>query len=381
MSIQPEELVSPQERFWEQDPTILREPDPFAPARTADEPELARIGVGIAAAVVVLGILTRQHLAQESPRTPEEVRQAAKRVWNRITPGWMKVALPAISQAYRLGSTGNITYSELEQMASVYAMDLGDYITESSTEALAEGFAAQVNAGWNEQLAWVRAREAYGLDSQQMRSYVKGILRSDKTDYVTDPIPAASRMAVDRAFMLRADRLGSNEAYKAAQVGKNMVWMTMEATNRLPTGTMKRWVTAEDERVCPVCAPLDGVTVPLHGKFHSAEGSFYAPGVHPNCRCDIELVYPLEDIVKAMPGDPYDRDEKGRFAEREERKERPSMFGQQQGRMLGQSMLAGQERPRAASAFFEKPRVSAMEAMRASAQSMMAEADNGKGKR
>ncbi|GAH83549.1 unnamed protein product, partial [marine sediment metagenome] len=51
--------------------------------------------------------------------------------------------------------------------------------------------------------------------------------------------------------------------------------------------TVQRWLTAEDERVCPVCGPLD----------HTTEDTWRAafpsgPPAHVNCRCvtDVELV-------------------------------------------------------------------------------------------
>lgn len=39
-----------------------------------------------------------------------------------------------------------------------------------------------------------------------------------------------------------------------------------------------RWATAEDERVCPECAPLDGLVWP--------DGDGPAPPLHPSCRCE-----------------------------------------------------------------------------------------------
>jgi SPP1 gp7 family putative phage head morphogenesis protein len=43
----------------------------------------------------------------------------------------------------------------------------------------------------------------------------------------------------------------------------------------------KRFLTAMDERVCPICVPLDGVTVPLDQPFPGGA----EPGwVHVQCR-------------------------------------------------------------------------------------------------
>ena len=46
------------------------------------------------------------------------------------------------------------------------------------------------------------------------------------------------------------------------------------------------WMTMEDERVCPVCGPLDG------RRF--ATGRFPPQPAHPNCRCSSVVAWPLE---------------------------------------------------------------------------------------
>jgi hypothetical protein len=45
----------------------------------------------------------------------------------------------------------------------------------------------------------------------------------------------------------------------------------------LPRITWTRWVTANDERTCPECAPLDGTL------WRDGEGP--EPPLHGNCRC------------------------------------------------------------------------------------------------
>jgi len=47
---------------------------------------------------------------------------------------------------------------------------------------------------------------------------------------------------------------------------------------------VKIWLTAADERVCPICGGLDGETVNLHARF--SNGLMYPPA-HPQCRCAV----------------------------------------------------------------------------------------------
>lgn len=51
--------------------------------------------------------------------------------------------------------------------------------------------------------------------------------------------------------------------------------------------TKKRWVTGGDERVCDICARLDGVEVPMDEMF---PGGYEAPTAHPHCRCVLAFI-------------------------------------------------------------------------------------------
>ena len=55
--------------------------------------------------------------------------------------------------------------------------------------------------------------------------------------------------------------------------------VAVETTTRpaLVLATIQRWVTADDERTCPVCAPLHGQL------FRNDEGPM--PPLHRSCRC------------------------------------------------------------------------------------------------
>lgn len=55
-----------------------------------------------------------------------------------------------------------------------------------------------------------------------------------------------------------------------------------------------KWVTSQDERVCPICSPLDNKVVNINGTFVGGKGVIGKyPPVHINCRC---FVIPEERI-------------------------------------------------------------------------------------
>jgi hypothetical protein len=323
MTIQP--LVDPAlQRRWEEERLIPSESAPPAPAPQEEGGiPFGKIAIGISAAYLAWRMWAKHRLQQEQPQTPKDAHILLMDLWTTGRKIWLTLSGEPIEAAYSV-----IPYTAGRALAIDYATELGKYINDTSADALMDGFAMQVNAGHNSGLAWTRSVEGYGLDTRQTKTFIAQLMKNDQQREIPEAIPLNAQAALDKAVLIRADRLGMNEAHKAVQTGKSMVWMTMAAMGDLPDGTRKKWVTAEDERVCAVCGPLDQVTIPLHWRFQTLGGEkFYAPGVHPNCRCDLELVYPERmDVVKAMSGDTWrghgpipDRDAEGQFAEMEGR--------------------------------------------------------------
>jgi len=111
----------------------------------------------------------------------------------------------------------------------------------------------------------------------------------------------------------RADRIARHEAWASMTMGKNVVWLYQQEMGILPKDAMKMWITAEDERVCPICAPMDKKTVPINEKFETTAGQFWTPGVHVNCRCDIRIILPddRESLRKDWDENKYLRGQPG----------------------------------------------------------------------
>ena len=324
--VDPTALKDPVEEFFRQggiDVTVNEQEGISAKQVTA-------IAVALGASFLVYRALMHNELDNAlPPQTKGEGMKLLERAFYRVAPLWARAALPAAVAAYQLGSydVRTISQVELETLANAYVKSLGEYMHKTSAEAMLDGFQAQMNARWSAELAWQRSVAGYGLDGPGTKAYVTALSEGIKVGYIPDPIPQASVKMVETALGMRAKRFGDTEAWSSIQTARNVVWMAQEVSGDLPLGMRKRWYTAHDERVCVVCGPLHQRVIPLKSKFHANNGEkFYAPGVHPNCRCRIELVYPegysnsLEELItKARPGDPYNRDRDGQFSSRESR--------------------------------------------------------------
>lgn len=116
----------------------------------------------------------------------------------------------------------------------------------------------------------------------------------------------------------RAEQTAVTETFRIANDATKEAWKQ--------TGTVKslKWYTAEDERVCPWCAPLQGKVVSIDENFFdkgdavtSSDGKTLsldysdvgAPPLHPSCRCyirpeEISLAQPPADEKTEEPARP-----------------------------------------------------------------------------
>jgi len=109
-----------------------------------------------------------------------------------------------------------------------------------------------------------------------------------------------------RLIKYRADNIARTEMLRAANAGQHEYWNQLADQGIINRETTRReWVTAEDDRVCEECAPMDGSEVAFDEPFESSvlgapgedtrprPGPFVIttfPPLHPSCRCTVVLV-------------------------------------------------------------------------------------------
>jgi hypothetical protein len=177
------------------------------------------------AAIAIAGLflawryyVSHQLKGEVPPSDPEAV---TLKLWMRLRPRWMKIATPVAKSIYR--EFGTLAPEDLEAVAADYAAELGNYVHETSSEALVYGYAEQLSKGTSPSLAWMRTIEGYGLDKRRLKGWLKGVA-NDKT-VPEDLISPGGRRALERALLLRAELLGENEAWHARHIAKSVVWL------------------------------------------------------------------------------------------------------------------------------------------------------------
>jgi hypothetical protein len=108
---------------------------------------------------------------------------------------------------------------------------------------------------------------------------------------------AAAAKEIDRLTKQRALVIARTETMRASNEGQRRLWEQRIAAGNLPKTMQRVWITTPDDRLCPVCAPLDGARAPMDGSF---PGGLSGPPAHPQCRCAQGLVSAAKPVGPSL---------------------------------------------------------------------------------
>ena len=134
-------------------------------------------------------------------------------------------------------------------------------------------------------------RNALALTAPMERSLALQRIAMEQAGTKDSVVERALKTRADRMAAYRASVIADNETFTAVSLGRDLYWAQLAASGDLPPGQQREWVTASDEKVCPVCKPMDGQRRGLNEFFTTGEGDLItAPPTHVTCRCSVVLV-------------------------------------------------------------------------------------------
>ena len=139
----------------------------------------------------------------------------------------------------------------------------------------------------------IRLTEQIGLHSRQAAALER--FRADLVEkgLRTDRVSVLTRRARDRMIRRRARSIARTEVLRASNMGQQLLWEAAVDAGEWRAQDVRRvFIVTPDDRLCPICAPLDGMRVGLADEFVSpANGaSALVPPLHPQCRCALGIV-------------------------------------------------------------------------------------------
>ena len=146
-----------------------------------------------------------------------------------------------------------------------------------------------------EQIKTILVEQA-GLDGPRARRLEA--FRASQAATGAQPQAVAARVAQQRDRLLwdRARTISRHETQDVAVAGQVEAWEQAVEGRFLNRLVQMEWLTAPDERTCPLCEPMNGQRVVRGQPFVTADGMTVArPPLHIACRCGLVLVDPFED--------------------------------------------------------------------------------------
>lgn len=138
---------------------------------------------------------------------------------------------------------------------------------------------------------WAQEHAAETIDgiSESTRDEIRDAVESAFEDQfdVDELADKIEEIIGDRS---RAETIARTETMRASNQGQYQLWLQAEDAGLLTGDEEQEWIVTPDDRLCPICEPMDGETIPMGGRFRLNTGeSVDGPPAHPNCRCTIAL--------------------------------------------------------------------------------------------
>lgn len=185
------------------------------------------------------------------------------------------------------------------QLVVEIADDMRATIRENIVMAVNGGMTPQETARQLARIVPLHTRYANAVIRREQQLYLGGI-RNGMTQNAARA--RAARMSETYARKLtraRARTIARTEIMTASNVGQHYGYQSamdgglMSNPGQGYRAITKEWITAQDERVCPVCGPLDQKQVDWSEAF---PGGLVIPPAHPNCRCSYNVIDNLDQF-------------------------------------------------------------------------------------
>lgn len=125
------------------------------------------------------------------------------------------------------------------------------------------------------------------LDSPGRRVFAGKVpIRVPRDGMSRDVLSNVVTKYAERLRNQRALTIAQTETMRASNEGQRQMWNQAVENGRLKPNVKRVWIVTPDDKLCPICAPLEGQLAGLHETF---SGGFMTPPAHPRCRCTTGL--------------------------------------------------------------------------------------------
>lgn len=174
-------------------------------------------------------------------------------------------------------------------------------LTANQRQVLRNLIARALRQGWSDDVLQARIKEKVGLGEREANAVEAMRAKMLNEGMAAGDVNREARIYADRLRSQRAIRIGRYETQKALLDAQRALWAQMQEDGEVSRYAVRVMRVHKDERLCPVCRPLNGRRASLRADGgYEVQGLGFLPGppFHPNCRC--WEVLSDEGIAKAL---------------------------------------------------------------------------------
>jgi hypothetical protein len=246
-----------------------------------------RLPINELAAALARGDLRAAELVINANTLPAELRPLVRIVNDGFARGGRLAAddLRAIGQQIRFDADLPHAVRAVDR----YGARLVRQVSEETRAAIRAVLRRSIRTGIPPYEAARLIRPLIGLTSAQTQSVVSYFQALIQEGTSRDRAQVLADRYAARRLRERAITIARSETLGALNNGQLELWDQAKRRKLIGPKSRKEFIVTPDEKLCPICAPLDGVTVPIDEPFITSIGPVHAPPVHPRCRCAMSL--------------------------------------------------------------------------------------------
>lgn len=212
----------------------------------------------------------------------------------------LKRAVATVERAYEVGrssASASVPQSWQASLSTTNPLALRAAATSSArlvtnvTSETRRAIRGVIQASYAEGLAPRDAarliKPLVGLTERQAKAVLASRTRDIARGLTVEQVDKRAAKYSERLLKQRAEMIARTEILRSGNQGQVDLWRQAEQNGLMPLGSEKEWLVADDDRLCPECEPLGGVSVPIDESF---PGGVDSPPLHPNCLLPDSLV-------------------------------------------------------------------------------------------
>lgn len=196
-----------------------------------------------------------------------------------------------ITTSFNVSNPNSLRYAEARAAQLITSIDTltRQAIRQTIIDAFREQIDVKATAKRIKNVVGLHPQWAKAVTEFEKKEFARLVRQGDKPERALIKAQERASRYSDSLKSKRATMIARTEIQIAQNEGREEGWRQAAEEGFVAPETMRRWVTAQDERTCDECAPMDGEEVPWDGVFSNG---LQNPIVHPNCRCAVILIPP-----------------------------------------------------------------------------------------